>query len=68
MDMTTVFNLATGDEAIYSLPPFEAVVAAHEQLTRGNYNTWDYRKPMEHGLLKIGKLSVSCGDWAALKG
>lgn len=63
--MTHVFNLATGQGATFSLPPARAVVAAYEQFTRGNHNTWNYLDPVAHPEFVKGKLSVACGDWAA---
>lgn len=59
---TQVYRLSTGKEAaIYSLPAQDAVVAAHEQLTNGNWNTWSYdlskAQRTQHGW--------TCGDfWA----
>ena len=42
LPITTVRNIVTGDELTFSLPPNEAVVAAHESLTKKNNNTWSY--------------------------
>lgn len=63
--MTTVTNLKTGDEQTFSLPPDEAVVAAREQ-EKGNVNTWEYPKPVEHPEVEYGRFTVTCGDWCAL--
>jgi hypothetical protein len=64
--MTTVFNMQTADELTYSLPAAVAVVAAFEQ-DRGNWNTWTYPTPENHPLFAVGKYSVSCGDFSAMK-
>jgi hypothetical protein len=63
--LTRVFNLAGNEVLGYSLPPSQAVIAAYEQLTRGNMNTWAYPKPEDHPQFVRGARSVSCGDWAA---
>ena len=60
--MTTVINTLTGDELTFSLPPNEAVVAAHQQITKKNHNTWTYNfaeaRRLRHGWI--------CGDfWAS---
>ena len=58
-----VFNLRTGRRVEYRCcTPREAVVCADEQ-SRGNWNTWtyDFTKAVE------GDLTVSCGDWTALR-
>ncbi len=60
--ITVVHNLSTGEKAEYTLPPHEAVVAAHEGLTKGNWNTADY----DMSQATVGDLTVSCGDWSAL--
>ena len=59
-EITTVINLATGEERIYSLPARFAVIAAYEQ-SKGNNNTWEY--PGNHQQLVSGKWTVACGDW-----
>lgn len=64
---TRVLNLVTGQWGpYYTLEPAQAVVAAHEQQTRGNYNTWDYPEPQAHPEFTQGSESVCCGDWAAM--
>ena len=63
--LTRVINLAGNEVLGYSLPPSQAVVAAYEQMVRGNMNTWDYPAPEEHPEFVRGSKSVSCGDWAA---
>ena len=60
---TDVMNLRTGIEAFYSLPPTEAVVAAREQ-DAGNWSTWTYGDTKF--VVRRGKRTVSCGDWAAV--
>jgi len=60
-----VVNLATLSEKTYcGLSPREAVIAAYAQ-DRGDWNTWGYSKRYGH-LVRTGKVSVSCGDWAAI--
>ena len=62
---TTVFNLATGQEVGYSLPPKQAVLTAYHQLTRQNYNWWSYDSaPYPVPYIKT-RLGHNCGDWAA---
>lgn len=65
---TVVRNLATGDkwEAVYDLPPREAVRNAYAQYGRGDYNTWDYAKRYDH-LVVEGNFTFACGDFCALK-
>lgn len=61
-EMTTVRNLATLKEMVFSLPPEKAVVAAFEY-SRGNRNTWAYDFTKAQ-ISKSGK-TVICGDWCA---
>lgn len=68
LEWTEVFNLRTGERALYTLPPHEVVVCAHEQTKQtrggvvGDCHTWDYDyAQVEHGLV-----TVLCGDWTAL--
>jgi len=65
--MTQVMNLATGQIAVYDLPPREAVRNAYLQLTRGDYRWWDYDKNYPNLKVIEGQDTVSCGDWAAFK-
>lgn len=65
MVSTTVVKLATGEEAVFDLPPREAVIAAYRQLTRKDFNTW--QEPRYLLPIHEGEVSVSCGDWCALK-
>ncbi len=62
--MTIVQNLATGVIIDYSCSPEDAVIAAYAQ-ERKDWNTWNYRKKYSN-LIERGKVSVLCGDWAAL--
>lgn len=62
--MTVVTNLRTGEERTYSLPPREAVQAAHRQ-SLGDWNTWSYGDFAV--VVEEGERTVACGDWAALK-
>lgn len=62
----TTLNLATGEERVYvGLDARRAVIAAHAQADKGDYNTWNY----EHrygGLPRVAPLGTWClGDWAA---
>ena len=64
--VTEVFNLATGQEATFSLPPREAVIAAYAQFTKGDL-TWWWQNPLKYdSLVTLGRKSISCGDWSAL--
>jgi hypothetical protein len=63
--MTRVYNLATNQVAAFPLPPAQAVVAAYEQFTKRNFNTWQYAPASTHPEFTRGKVSVACGDWAA---
>lgn len=59
--MTTVININTGDKLTYGLPPNEAVVAAHQQVTKKNMNTWTYDFT---AAVKLG-FGWACGNfWA----
>ena len=59
---TRVFNLSTGEETVFSLPPEEAVVAAYHTLTRKDINWWDWPKTE----IIRGHHTVACGDWCAI--
>lgn len=63
--MTTVINLHTGTEKVFSLPPAHAVQAAREQ-ARHNFNTWDYPDPITNPDVVFGRYTVQCGDWCAI--
>jgi hypothetical protein len=43
--MSQVFDMNRGVWIQYSLSPRDAVVAAYEQFTKGNWNTWTYKAP-----------------------
>lgn len=70
--VTTVMNLNTGADSIYTCPPAEAVIAAYAQ-SLGDWNTWDYQKRYGHMLIRAdsrvisGRVIVSCGDFAAIE-
>jgi hypothetical protein len=62
---STVYNLDTGQEFTYSLPPEEALVACYAQSVRRDFHTWDYRTRYagleirrSKTLLAVGALSV----------
>lgn len=63
--MTMVFNMSTGIEVFYLLPPVEALYCAVQQFERKNGNTFSYNfdkfKPAN------GNHSWGAGDWAVLK-
>lgn len=61
--MTTCHNMRTGEYAVYTLPPKEAVVCAYQQLTKRDYNTWNYDMLQ----VETGEFFYFCGDWAARK-
>jgi hypothetical protein len=73
-----VVNLATGEERLYTLSPREAVIAAYAQGTKGDWNSFDYKRkygkfvsPFTGALITTkvyeGRVSVAVGDWCALK-
>jgi len=67
--MTTVHNLRTGQTAEYSVGPQAAVMAAHAQFDRHDWNTWEYE---QHYANQVGVTASHapgqrtwiCGDWA----
>lgn len=63
--VTSVLNLKTGQSRVYCLPPYQAVVAAHAQMERGDYNTWSYADKYARKV-KAGAATVSCGNCSAL--
>ncbi len=63
MTTTRAVHLGTMEEREYTLPPTEAVIAAHAQ-GLGDYNTWDYSK--YRSLLVKTARTVACGDWCAI--
>jgi hypothetical protein len=63
--MTTVHRIDTGDTYTYTLPPDQAVIAAYEQHTCRNYNTWSYRDPSHYNGYRRTKHGHECwGYWA----
>lgn len=58
-----VMNLSIGQKKTYTLEPAKAVMAAYAQ-DQGDFNTWDYDKRYAN-MVKVGKLTVTCGDWSA---
>ena len=70
MPPTTVMDLRTGDTATYTLCPFDAVRAAHAQIERRDFNTWNYHN--YNHLIKVGRSAkdghsiVTCGEQSAL--
>lgn len=63
--MTTVINLATGEEAVFDLEPREAVIAAYAQFERRDCNWWDYGKKFDKFITQ-GKHTIACGNWATI--
>ena len=63
--MTTVLNMITHEEKTYSLPPGEAVQAAHEQ-GKGNWKTWEYTEVLQNPEVVFGRFTVTCGNWCCL--
>lgn len=61
---TTVVNLRTLEERVYTLPPEQAVVAAWRQ-SKGDWATWDYHKFSDR--VAVGELTVSVEDFCAFK-
>ncbi len=63
--MTTVHRIATGETYEYTLSPEQAVIAAYEQFTCGNWRTWSYVDPTQHLGYKRTANGHSCnGYWA----
>ncbi|WP_018234366.1 hypothetical protein [Thioalkalivibrio thiocyanodenitrificans] len=62
--ITRVINMSTEQELSYSLPPEKAVVCAHEQYSRRNWNTWSY--DFSKARASVSGRTVSCGDWVTL--
>jgi hypothetical protein len=67
---TTVFNLWTGQESVYTLCPFDAVRAAYAQVERSDFNTWNYHN--YNHLIKVSRSKkdgysiVTCGNQSVL--
>lgn len=71
---TAVYSLASGSrepEAFYFLPPLNAVLAAHYQLTHRNYNTWTYDRSLVTVTIfwqwGVKYTSFVCGDFYILE-
>jgi hypothetical protein len=63
--MTTVYHVNSGKEYYYTLSPDQAVIAAYEQFTCGNMNTWRYRNPASYSGYRRTKYGHECnGYWA----
>jgi len=62
-NLTTVINLATGEELSFSLPIRPALIAAFEQ-AKGNAKTWTYPKPKDVKFHE-GKRTLGLGDFCA---
>ena len=60
--LTLAFNLKTGEERWFTLPPEQAVVAAYAS-EHGDGNTWEYTNKKYP--VVTGQYSVACGDWAS---
>ena len=60
-----VLNLSTQQEQVYTCSPKEAVIAVYAQ-SLGDWNTWDYAEKYSSFVME-GKVSFSCGDFAAMK-
>lgn len=58
---TTVYQLGTRNEYIYTVPPEQAVVNAYYQYALNDYNTWEY----DYSLVRYSARTVYCGDFAA---
>ena len=65
MTLTTVHHIDTGESFSYTLSPDQAVIAAYEQRTCGNWNTWLYLNPNEYKGYRRTKFGHVCnGYWA----
>jgi hypothetical protein len=63
--MTTVYHVDTGVTYEYTLRPDQAVIAAYEQHTCRNWNTWRYRDPSQYNGYRRTKYGHECnGYWA----
>lgn len=62
---TTVYNLENDTEAVYSLPPEEAVIAAFAQFERLDFDFLGYSQRYGNRVRR-GEVSVLCGDWCAV--
>lgn len=64
--MTDVFNLTTGEVVSYDLDPVLAVLAAHMQMDKHNYNWWGYPPIQDVVRVSSSGKSVAAGEWTAL--
>lgn len=65
MRTTTVYHPDTDQEFVYTLSPDQAVIAAYEQHTCHNYNTWRYRDPAGYNGYRRTRYGHECnGYWA----
>ncbi len=67
-NFTSVVNLSTGSVQEIFMPPKQAVVTAYER-SKGNKDVslLYQEKPASHPNYYEGRLTVACGDFAALK-
>lgn len=65
MKPTRVLNLATGEEQLYTCGAYNAVIAAYA-MEHNDFNTWIYNTRYCQ-LVREGKRTYSCGNWAVLK-
>lgn len=61
--ITRVVNMLTLEAYFYSLPPEKAVVAAHYQYERHDWNTWEY----DWSLAKETRWFWNCGNMSCYK-
>lgn len=63
--MTTVYHVDSDTTFEYTLRPDQAVIAAYEQRTCNNWNTWRYRDPSQYTGYRRTKHGHECnGYWA----
>lgn len=62
--MTDVMDLSTGTVYSYNAKPKEALIMCFEQISKGNYNTWNYNFEQQ---ITESKLCYSIGDLATFK-
>jgi hypothetical protein len=62
--MTDVMNLSTGTVYSYDAKPKEALILCFEQISKGNYNTWDYNFNQQ---VVETNICYSLGDFAVYK-
>lgn len=66
--LVAVVNSKTGEVRVYmGISPARAVVLAYEQ-SRGNFNWWNIRNPMDHkGFRETPSGGFACGHWEVFK-